>query len=56
MPSFIERVKERIKDPSRDFKERVFIVLNIIIDSLIIFAFSLSILILNSFVNEIYSG
>ncbi len=38
MPNFIERVKERIKDPSREFKERVFIVLNLIIDSLIVFA------------------
>ena len=38
MPNFIERVKDRIKDPTREFKERVFIVLNLIIDSLIVFA------------------
>ena len=38
MPDFIERVKDRIKDPSRDFKERVFIVLNLIIDFLVLCA------------------
>ena len=38
MPRFIERIKDRISDPTREFKERVFIVLNLIIDVLIVFA------------------
>ena len=38
MPNFIERVLERIKDPTRDFKERVFIVLNVMIDVMVFLA------------------
>ncbi len=35
MPKFLERMLDRIKDPTKEFKERVFIVLNFMVDVLV---------------------